>query len=116
MTEVTLGKYCEEIESLIDEGSFDAAISHCQHILKAYPKYLQAYRLLGNAVLEKGDLEAASDLFSRVLSIDPFECLAEQGRQRPRHRHRGLETVEKVLDVRVMIDVGVVMQGVVSKR
>jgi tetratricopeptide (TPR) repeat protein len=79
MTEVTLGEYCEEIESLIDEGSFDAAISHCQHILKAYPKYLQAYRLLGNAVLEKGDLEAASDLYSRVLSMDPEDFVARVG-------------------------------------
>jgi tetratricopeptide (TPR) repeat protein len=79
MTEVTLWEYCEEIESLIDEGYFDAAISHCQHILKTYPKYLQAYRLLGSAVLEKGDPEAASDLFSRVLSMDPEDFVARVG-------------------------------------
>jgi tetratricopeptide (TPR) repeat protein len=79
MAEVTLREYCEEIESLIDQGSFDTAISHCQHILKTYPKYLQVYRLMGNAVLEKGDLEAAGDLFSRVLSMDPEGFVARVG-------------------------------------
>jgi Flp pilus assembly protein TadD len=79
MVEVTLCEYCEEIDSLIDQGAFDAAISHCQHILKIHPKYLKVYSLLGKAALEKGDLEAAADLFSRVLSMDPEDFVARVG-------------------------------------
>jgi hypothetical protein len=79
MVEVMLRDYCEEIEGLIDQGAFDAAISHCQHILKAYPKYLKAYSIIGKTALEKGDLDAAADLFSRVLSIDPEDFVARVG-------------------------------------
>ncbi len=64
MVKVTLRTYREEIEDLVDQGAFDAAISHCQHILKVYPKYLPAYSLLAKTALEKGDLDAAADLFT----------------------------------------------------
>jgi tetratricopeptide (TPR) repeat protein len=79
MVQVSLKRYCEEIESLIDRGALDAAISHCQHILKSYPKYLPAYSLMGKAALEMGDLAAAADLFSRVLSVDPEDFVARVG-------------------------------------
>jgi tetratricopeptide (TPR) repeat protein len=79
MVEVALRNYSEEIDGLIDQGAFDAAIAHCQHVLKTYPKYLKAYSMIGKTALEKGDLEAAADLFSRVLSIDPEDFVARVG-------------------------------------
>ena len=79
MVEVTLREYCEEIEDLIDQGSYDAAISHIQHILKVHPKYIRAYSLMGKVALEKNDLEAAADLFGRLLSIDPEDFVARVG-------------------------------------
>jgi tetratricopeptide (TPR) repeat protein len=79
MVEVALRNYSEEIDGLIDQGAFDAAIAHCQHVLKTYPKYLKAYSMIGKTALEKGDLEAAADLFSRVLSMDPEDFVARVG-------------------------------------
>jgi tetratricopeptide (TPR) repeat protein len=79
MSEVTLREYCEEIEDLIEQGSLDRAISYCQHILKTYPKHLQVYSLMGKLALEKGELEAAADLFSRALSMDPEDFIARVG-------------------------------------
>jgi predicted Zn-dependent protease len=79
MSEVTLQKYCQEIEDLIDQGALDAAVNHCQHVLKIHPKHLPTYRLLGKTALEKNDLRAAADLFSRVLSMDPEDFVARVG-------------------------------------
>ncbi|MGD9099584.1 MAG: hypothetical protein PVF45_03825, partial [Anaerolineae bacterium] len=79
MSEITLREYCEDIDKLIEQGSLDAAISHCQHILRTYPKYLPAYRLMGTAALEKDDQEAAIDLFGRALSMDPEDLDARIG-------------------------------------
>ena len=79
MVEMTLREYLEEIESLAEEGAFDAVISHCQHILKVQPRYLPAYSLMGKTALELDDLEAAADLFSRVLSMDPEDFVARVG-------------------------------------
>jgi tetratricopeptide (TPR) repeat protein len=79
MSEITLQEYCEDIDKLIEQGSLDAAISHCQHILRTYPKYLPAYRLMGTAALEKDEREAAIDLFGRALSMNPEDLDARIG-------------------------------------
>jgi tetratricopeptide (TPR) repeat protein len=77
--EVNLREYCDEIKGLIERGSYDKAIAICQHILRHYPKYVEAYRLLGEACLEKGDYLEAEDSFQRVLSADPEDFTARVG-------------------------------------
>lgn len=79
MQEITLSQYCAEIERLLQDEAYDEAIAHCFHILKRYPKYYKAYRLLGQAYLEKGLNEAAMDLFARSLSADPEDFLPRIG-------------------------------------
>ncbi|MCS6964814.1 MAG: tetratricopeptide repeat protein [Thermoflexus sp.] len=79
MQEITLSQYCAEIERLLQDEAYDEAIAHCFHILKRYPKYYKAYRLLGQAYLEKGQDEAAMDLFARSLSADPEDFLPRIG-------------------------------------
>ncbi|GBD07813.1 Beta-barrel assembly-enhancing protease [Candidatus Thermoflexus japonica] len=79
MQEITLSQYCAEIERLLQDEAYDEAIAHCFHILKRYPKYYRAYRLLGQAYLEKGQDEAALDLFARSLSADPEDFLPRIG-------------------------------------
>ncbi len=77
--EIDLEAYCEEIEDLIREGRGDEAIAAARHILSVYPKFIEAYRLLGKACLEKGDLASAADMFLRVLSADPEDLIAYVG-------------------------------------
>ena len=79
MTEISLRAYCDEVKELIKADSHDQAIAVCQHILRLYPKYLEAYRLLGQACLEKGMHSEAEDFFNRVLSADPEDFLAYVG-------------------------------------
>ncbi len=79
MQEITLSQYCAEIERLLQDEAYDEAIAHCFHILKRYPKYYKAYRLLGQAYLEKGQNDAAMDLFARSISADPEDFLPRIG-------------------------------------
>jgi tetratricopeptide (TPR) repeat protein len=79
MTEISLRAYCDEVKELIKADSYDQAIATCQHILRNYPKYLEAYQLLGQACLEKGMHSEAEDFFKRVLSADPEDFIAHVG-------------------------------------
>jgi tetratricopeptide (TPR) repeat protein len=79
VVEVSLREYCDEVKGLIESGSYDKAVAICQHILRYYPKYVEAYRLLGEAYLEKGDYSEAEDSFRRVLSADPEDFTARIG-------------------------------------
>lgn len=77
--EIDLETYCKEIESLIKEGRSEEAIAAVRHILSFYPKFIEAYRLLGMACLERGDLASAAEVFLRVLSADPENLAAYIG-------------------------------------
>ncbi len=79
MADIALRDYVKEIDGLIEHNSYDAAINHCKQILDQYPKCVDAYRLLGKALLEKEDDEAAIDIFQRVLSVDPEDFVARVG-------------------------------------
>ena len=79
MAEVALRDYLNEIDSLIDHGSIEAALQHSRHILLQYPKAVEVYRLMGKALLEREDDRAAQDVFQRVLSVDPEDFVARVG-------------------------------------
>ncbi|HIE24713.1 MAG TPA: tetratricopeptide repeat protein, partial [Anaerolineales bacterium] len=79
MAKVSLRSYNKEIGILIDQGQFDEAISHCHHILKTFPKYLESYRLLGKAYLEAKRFNDAGDIFSRVLTSVPNDFVSHIG-------------------------------------
>ena len=79
MTELTLQEYSQEIEGMLERTSYDEAVAHCRHILQQYPKYVEAYRLLGKAALDREDDEHATDLFARVLSADPSDFVSRAG-------------------------------------
>ncbi|MFC2036372.1 tetratricopeptide repeat protein [Chloroflexota bacterium] len=76
MPDIQLHKYRARIEGLIRGDRQDEAIAHCEHILHFYPKYIQAYRLLGQACLAKGELQQARECFQRALSADPENLTA----------------------------------------
>ncbi len=79
MEQVPLQQYCQEIEGLIERSAYDEAAAHCRHILQQYPKYIEAYRLLGKVALDREDDKQATELFARVLSADPADFVSRAG-------------------------------------
>lgn len=79
MPKISLRAYNREIENLIESGQTDAAIAHCRHILKFYPKHIDTYRLLGKAYLEAQRYAEAADIFHRVLSSVPDDFISQIG-------------------------------------
>jgi len=88
VTEITLREYRELISDRIEQGRYAEAIAHGKHILTQYPKHAATYRLLGEALLEAGQDEYASDMFRRVLSADTEDLTAWVGMSEI-HNHRG---------------------------
>lgn len=79
MVEIALRAYLREIDAMTDGSRVDEAIAHLRHILTIYPKNLEAYRLLGKALLEKDRHLDAADIFQRVLSSVPDDFVSHVG-------------------------------------
>jgi tetratricopeptide (TPR) repeat protein len=79
MAEITLPKYLQYVNSLIDDSRLAEAVAHSRHILEQHPRYLDAYRALGKALLEQGDYPGAVDVLQRVLSAAPADFIAHVG-------------------------------------
>jgi len=94
MGQVSLHDYCDEASSLIQSGEFDRAIHITRHILGHYPRHVESYRLLGQALLEAGLYQEASRQFRRVLSADPEDVTARVGLARV---HEAADDLDKAL-------------------
>jgi len=79
MAEIRLHEYVREMKQMIEEGRYDEVTTHGRYILEHYPKYLEVYRVLGEAMLEAGHENQAEDMFLRVLSGDPENFVAHAG-------------------------------------
>ena len=80
MARVTLQEYCDEARELISSGAYEEAIAICRHILQRYPKHIRTYQILGEACLEMGEFEEATDVFKRILErADPENFVAHAG-------------------------------------
>ena len=79
MAKIALRRYHEQIEALFQENRLLEVIAHCRHILSQHPRHVATYRLLGKALLERGDFMDAADVFQRVLSADPEDFIAHIG-------------------------------------
>jgi tetratricopeptide (TPR) repeat protein len=79
MNEVSLRDYCEEARSLIQSGEAGRAIDIIRHILRQYPRHLESYRLLGEALLVAGNYDDAATQFRRALSADPEDTTSRVG-------------------------------------
>ena len=80
MANITLQEAYNQAKEALEAGEIDRAVAICQHVLRYYPRYVEGYRLLGEAYLEHGGLSEAGRLFSHVLSCDPQHVLAHVGR------------------------------------
>jgi tetratricopeptide (TPR) repeat protein len=79
MAETSLRAYSHQLEGLLSQGAFEEVVAHCRHILNRFPKHLDTYRTLGKALLEMGHHQDATDVFLRVLSINPSDFVAHAG-------------------------------------
>lgn len=79
MANISLRNYLKRIDTLIEENRLGEAITNCRHILKQHPRHLDTYRLLGKAYLEQGNHGDATDIFQRILSVDPEDFIAHVG-------------------------------------
>ncbi|WP_420630500.1 tetratricopeptide repeat protein [Candidatus Leptofilum sp.] len=79
MTSILLHEYVEQVETLVDASRLVEAIEHCRHILHHYPRHIDTYRVMGKALLEKQDYDAAADLFLRILGADPNDFISHVG-------------------------------------
>jgi tetratricopeptide (TPR) repeat protein len=79
MAETPLLEYVATIEGQLVAGAADEASYHSRHILSQYPKYVPAFRLLGRALLLKGQFDEAEAAFRRVLAAMPADLSAHLG-------------------------------------
>ena len=79
MTSILLHDYVEQVDKLIDDNRLVEAIEHCRHILHTYPRHIDTYRVMGKALLEKQEYDAATDLFLRILGADPSDFISHVG-------------------------------------
>jgi len=79
MADLTLRGRYEEALRLVQAGKPHEAVAICRRILQTFPKYIGAYRVLGQAALAIGNDQQAMDLFRRVLSADPENLSAYIG-------------------------------------
>ncbi len=98
MNQISLAEYWEQIGTAIEQERYREAVAHGRHVLEQYPKSVQAYWLLGKAMLEAGDDEHATDMFQRVLSADPEHMLAWVGLSEIARRQGELETAAWYLE------------------
>ena len=79
MSSVPLRAYIRTIDDLIEFHKLNEAILHGDHILKQYPKNIDTYRLLGKALLESENHEAAEAIFNRILNVHPDDFISNLG-------------------------------------
>ncbi|PID84630.1 MAG: hypothetical protein CSB13_12145 [Chloroflexi bacterium] len=79
VTTISLQKYHEQINQLLDDSQYSLAADHCRYILRQHPRHVDTYRLLARILIEQGDLSGATELFQRVLSAEPNDFIAHAG-------------------------------------
>jgi tetratricopeptide (TPR) repeat protein len=79
MVTTTLRAYLDELKLLIEQEALEEVMGHCRHILQHFPRNLETYRYLGQALLEKRRYEEAGDVFQRVLSALPDDFISHLG-------------------------------------
>ncbi len=79
MATTTLQATLEQARRLLENNDTERAIAVIQHILKHFPKNLEAERMLGEAYFASREYEQAKEAFQRVLAADPENIPAHFG-------------------------------------
>jgi predicted Zn-dependent protease len=76
MADLSLSAQFSAARDLAEGHSLHQALAKCRRILRAYPKHVRTYGVLGYVYLQLGLHDAAENLFQRLLSADPENALA----------------------------------------
>ncbi len=79
MSNIALREYHRTIERLIENHQIDDAISHCENIVRSFPKEIETYRKVGKIFLEKQDYPSAEKVFNLILTVFPDDFVANIG-------------------------------------
>jgi tetratricopeptide (TPR) repeat protein len=79
MSNIALREYHRNIERLIENHHIDDALSHCENIVRVFPKEIETYRKVGKVFLEKQDFANAEKVFNIILSVFPDDFVANVG-------------------------------------
>ena len=74
-----LNEAVQEAEEAISGGNYQLAVETCRRVLGQFPEFATAHRLLGEAHLEAGDVDAAAQAFQETLQRDPQSSAAYAG-------------------------------------
>ena len=95
---ITLRAYLDDVSRLLERGAATEVISHCRYVLQHYPRNIETYRLLAQALLQRAqdqDIEPlfgeAAEVFQRVLSVLPNDYVAHVGLSEIREHHGQLD-------------------------
>jgi tetratricopeptide (TPR) repeat protein len=74
--EMQLKKACEEVEKLLTEGKMDEAQKLASELETAYPERVELALLAGRTLLAQSRMRAATEAFSRAVTLDPLSAEA----------------------------------------
>jgi tetratricopeptide (TPR) repeat protein len=90
MSETTLQKYYAKLEDFLQQQRNDEVVQHSRYILRAFPRNVRAFRLMGSALLAGGQYDDAERALRRVLRVYPADEDAHLGLSRiAEHRRDG---------------------------
>lgn len=69
----------DRAQATLHDGRYREAMRLCQALLREFPKYLTAHRLLGQAALYAGETELAEEALQTVRQLDPEDREAALG-------------------------------------
>lgn len=82
----------ERAQAALYDGRYREAMRLCQALLREFPKYLTAHRLLGQAALYAGETELAEKALQTVRQLDPEDREAALGLSQIAEQRGELET------------------------
>jgi cytochrome c-type biogenesis protein CcmH/NrfG len=71
-----LKKACEEVEALLKSGKIDEAQKMASELETAYPERVELALLAGRTLLGQSRMRAATEAFSRAVTLDPLSAEA----------------------------------------
>lgn len=74
-----LRELVHETREALTRGEEPAAAAAARHMLEAYPSSMTAHQMLGESLIEQGELDGAHEHFSRAVAIDPLNTVARLG-------------------------------------
>ena len=72
----------QQAEEALSGGNYRSAVDTCRRVLGQFPEFATAHRVLGEALLEDGDVAGAEYAFADVLQRDPQSSAAYTGLSR----------------------------------